>query len=329
MQRTRILLFVTSIILVPLVTYFVILFARGYRLNWQRKQLSPTGLLVATSVPDGAQIYINGQLSSATNTTINLAPATYKVEIKKDGFSPWSKLLKVEAEIVTRATATLFPSVPSFKAITTGGAANPILSQDSTKITFTSGKKTYLLDLSESPLGLINRDAREIASTSSAWKTPTKIDPTPTLSQTMQDILATAAGQLLWSPKENKLLYTATASASIPDDLIRPLPGSSTQPQSRALVEGVTYVYDLEEDRNFTVPAGVSWFPDSAHLLLAEKGKVTIFEYDGQNATVVYAGPMENSFAFPYPSGKQLLILANLSSNSKTSVPNLYAVSLR
>ena len=125
------------------------------------------------------------------------------------------------------------------------------------------------------------------------------------------------------------MLYTATASASIPDDLIRPLPGSSTQSQSRALVEGQTYVYDLEEDRNFAVPTGVSWFPDSAHLLLTEKGKITVLEYDGQNATVVYAGPMENSFAFPYPSGKQLLILANLSSNSKTSVPNLYAVSLR
>jgi len=329
MQRTRILLFVTSIILVPLVTYFVILFARGYRLNWQRKQLSPTGLLVATSVPDGAQIHVNGQLSSATNTTINLSPGTYKIEIKKDGFSPWSKLLKVEAEIVTRGTATLFPSVPSLKAITTSGASAPVLSPDNTKIAFTSGKKLYLLDLTESPLGLINRQAQEIATTSAAWKTPPKVNLLVTLPQTLQDILATAAGNLVWSPKENKLLYTDTASASIPDDLIRPLPGSSTQSQSRALVEGQTYVYDLEEDRNFAVPTGVSWFPDSAHLLLTEKGKITVLEYDGQNATVVYAGPMENSFAFPYPSGKQLLILANLSSNSKTSVPNLYAVSLR
>ncbi len=284
---------------------------------------------MATSLPDGAQIHLNGQLSSATNTTLNLPPATYRVEIKKDGFSPWTKTLKVEAEIVTRAAATLFPSVPSLKAITNAGAANPLLSPDGTKVVFTSGKKAYLLDLNESPLGLINRDAKEIASTASAWKTPTKIDPTPTLPQTMQDILATAAADLVWAPKENKLLYTATASASIPEDLIKPLPGSSFQPQSRTLVEGETYVYDLEEDRNFKVPSGVSWFPDSAHLILTEKGKIIILEYDGQNATVVYAGPMENTFAFPYPSGKQLLILANLSSNSKTSVPNLYAVSLR
>ncbi len=332
-MRTRILLFLSSIILVPLCTYFVILFARGYRLNWQRKQLSPTGLLVATSSPDGAQIHLNGQLSSATNTTINLPPATYKVEIKKDGFSPWTKTLRVEAEIVTRAAATLFPSVPSLKAITSSGAINPVLSPDGTKIVFTSGKKSYLLDLSESPLGLINRDAREITSTSSAWKTPTKIDPLPTLPQTIQDILATAAANLVWSPKENKLLYTATASASIPDDLIKPLPGSSTQAQARDLQAGQLYVYDLEEDRNFAVPPGVTWFPNSYHLLKTEKGKVTIMEYDGQNPTIVYAGPMENSFAFPYPSGKQLLILVNLRSPSEArqgeGVANLYAVSLR
>lgn len=336
MQRTRILLFLTSLILVPLCTYFVILFARGYRLNWQRKQLSPTGLLVATSLPDGAQIFLNGKLSSATNTTLNLSPGTYKVEIKKDGFSPWNKTLKVEAEIVTRATATLFPSVPSFKAITNSGAANPFLSPDGTKVAFISGKKSYLLDLSESPLGLINREAKEIATTSAAWIIPTAEQSAKTatlranaLHPIMQEILATAAANLLWAPKENKLIYTATTSATISDNLIRPLPGSSTQSQFRTLVSGETYVYDLDEDRNFKVPFGVTWFPDSAHLILTEKGKVTILEYDGQNATVVYAGPMENSFAFPYPSGKQLLILANLSPNSKTSVPNLYAVSLR
>ena len=334
-MRSRILLFLTGLILVPVCTYFVILFARGYRPDFTRRSLQPTGLLVLKSLPDGAQIYINSKLTSATDTTINLTPGTYKVEIKKQGFSVWAKTLQVDAEVVTRTVATLFPSVPSFKAITTTGATNPIFSPDGTKVVFTNlpagrqATKAYLLDLNESPLGLINRDVKEIASTASAWKTPTKIDPLPTLPQTMQDILATAAASLVWAPKENKVMYTATASAIIPDELIRPLPGSSTQTQSRTIIPNGNYVYDLEEDRNFAIPAGVTWFPDSYHLLKAEKGKVTVLEYDGTNSTVVYSGPMEDAFAFPYPSGKQLLILANLSANSKTSVPNLYAVSLR
>lgn len=334
-MRTRILLFLLGLVLVPSLTYLVILFARGYRPNFANRELRPTGILVATSLPNGAQVLVNNQLKSATDTSLNLDPGTYQVEIKKQGFSPWTKTLQIEAEIVTRATTTLFPAVPSLKAITSSGAANPILSPDGTKVVFTSGKKSYLLDLSESPLGLINREAREIATTSAAWTIPTAEQLAKTaalranvLHPAMLEVLATAAANLLWSPKENKLLYTATTSATIPNDLIKPLPGSSTQIQSRTLVGGETYVYDLEEDRNFKVPSSVSWFPDSSHLVLVEKSKVTILEYDGQNATIVYAGPMENGFAFTYPSGKQLLILTNLNPTT-TSSPNLYAVSLR
>ena len=137
---------------------------------------------------------------------------------------------------------------------------------------------------------------------------------------------------LIWSPKENRLLYTAPSSAIIPDNLIRSLPGSSTQPQSRALTAGKTYVYDVEEDRNFELSlfAGknLAWFSDSAHLIHTKDGQVTIIEYDDTNKTVVYAGPMGPDFALPYPSGKQLLILTNLNP-TPTSPPNLYAVSLR
>src|SRR3989344_9021614 len=121
---SRILLFLTGFILVPVCTYFVILFARGFRLDFTRRSLQPTGLLVLKSLPDGAQIYLNSKLTSATDTTVNLTPGTYKVEIKKQGFSVWTKTLQVDAEVVTRAVATLFPSVPSFKAITTTGATN-------------------------------------------------------------------------------------------------------------------------------------------------------------------------------------------------------------
>jgi hypothetical protein len=183
----------------------------------------------------------------------------------------------------------------------------------------------------------------------------------------LKNIIATSAADLVWSPRENKLLYTATASAQIPDLLIHPLPGSSTQSQNRTLIPQHYYVYDLEEDRNFEIgqlpsptpapkknksslsssavdpfstlaslysphPSGWSWFPNSQHLIRVDDKKVTVIEYDGQNSTVIYAGPLEGHFAFPYPSSKQLLILANMSdslSPSAISLPNLYAVTLR
>lgn len=381
MARTRILLFLTSLILVPIGTYAAILFARGYRPNFQARTIEPTGLLRATSLPEGAQVYVNGQLKTATDNTLTLPPETYTVEIKKAGFSPWKKQLAIEAEVVTRASATLFPSVSSLKAITSSGASLPTLSPDGTKVAFfqtaTASANIYVLDLSESPLGLLNRDPRPVGNIENLklkignliWSPDSKqilVQATPSayladlstqqfkptlnstailsdwqklqttrdaqksalLPEKLRGLLASSAANLVWSPKENRLLYTATASATIPDNLIRPLPGSSTQLQSRTLVEGQTYVYDLEEDRNFQVPSGTFWFSDSSHLVKVEKNKITILEHDSANATIVYAGPMENSFVFPYPSGSQLLILTNLNQNT-SPFPNLYAVSLR
>ncbi len=375
-MRNRILLFLLSLILVPSLTYFVILFARGYRPNPTTGKVSPTGLLAATSVPDGAQILINGQLRSATNTTIDLEPGTYKIEFKKDGYSPWQKTLQVQAGVVTKAAASLFPSVPSLKAITSAGAAVPALTPAANQVAFLRPEgnlsNLYIIDLSESPLGSINRDAKILTSlpkndyqltwspdgkqilatastsaylslltgqtiataTTSAWIAQQKAIDTPrlaTLPIVLRDILASSSANMIWSPRENKIMYTATTSAIIPDNLVKPLPGSNSQPQSRNLLPKNIYVYDLEEDRNFQVGKigdQLSWFPDSGHLVKTEANKVTIIEYDSTNPTVVYAGPMVNGYAFPYPSGKQLLILTNLNPAS-TTVPNLYAVSLR
>lgn len=411
--RTRVLLTAFSAIVVIIGAVAVILFAKGYRPNFNQKEISPNGLLVAQSYPDGASIYLNSQLKSATDTSLTLSPGNYTVEIKKDGFSSWKKSLVVEAEIVTRATAWLFPSVPSLKAITSSGAQTPVPSPDGSKVAFIQPAKPLpdqtlpqlmVLDLSESPLGLINRDpkslaplpalspsagyhliwspdSRQILAVSSASAQLVDLSPAKTTPATdrittllnswqqdqsqketqkfaslplqLQNILATSAAQLIWSPKENRLLYTATASAAIPDRLISPLPGSSTQPQTRQLTPGHIYVYDLEEDRNFlvdttTLPSpsplphlqitptltlplkntGWLWFPTSHHLYKVENNRITIKEYDNTNPTVVYSGPMSGSFATAYPSSKQLLILANLNPDP-SPLPNLYALSLR
>ncbi len=383
-MRQRILLFLATLILVPLLTYSVILFARGYRPSPSGGgSLQPTGILAANSLPEGAQLYINSRFKSATNTNLNLPPGSYEIEIKKDTYFPWKKTVEIKAEEVTRASAILFPTIPALKAITTTGASSPTLSPDGTKIAFiqTSNNLSniYILDLNDSPLGILNRDPKQIAtlinvstitwspdskqivlSASSAaylvdinnpsqqttnvsarlvallrdWeqtRSTREAQKFSTLPMPVQVTLATSAANLVWSPKENKVMYTATSSATIADNLIRPLPGSSTQAQSRHTTPGNIYVYDTEEDRNFKISsasAKLAWFPTSNHLVELQQSKVTVLEYDGGNPTVVYMGPMENGYAFPYPSSRQLLILANLNPTiSKLS--NLYAVSLR
>lgn len=411
MTQKRLIFFLLVTFFVGLGGYTAIQLAKGYKFDFTRRSFRPTGLLVATSVPDGAQIYLNGKLTSATNNTISLSPSTYGVEIKKEGYAPWKKTLKVEQELVVKTDAWLFPMVPDFRALTFTGAANPLISPDGTKIVYQVANSKFpeknglwVLDISDGPLGLtkepkqIARSApqgRDFAETALRWSLDSRqilvtflqenflLDPgsfTPaiqlvditdklttiktqwekenSLKKTDQlvklppelvQILGQKAQDVLFSPDETKILYTATASATIPEKLIPPLPGSSTQPQERILKPNQTYVYDIKEDRNFLITdrkvdigsllsvgekttkdlsPTLTWFPTSRHLLMVQKDKIQILEYDDTNWVTVYASSYQFPFAFPYPAGNKLLILTNLSTTPDSSA-NLYAINLR
>lgn len=159
----------------------------------------------------------------------------------------------------------------------------------------------------------------------------------------LESILERKASAILFSPDEDMVLYIASGSATIPDELIKPLPGSSTQKQERNMENGNTYVYDIKEDRNFLIDSEdqliieggfislaerrLSWLPTSRHLILAEKEKVIIMDYDGTNRQTVYAGSYVAPNAFPTLSTDRLIILTNLGANS--SPPNLYSLSIK
>lgn len=418
--RTRLLTFIAGLIIVPVGTVLAVMFAKGYRPDLQKGQITVSGILSAHTYPENAQIIINGQpASSVTNANLNLPPGQYTVEFKKEGYSAWKKDLLIEKEIVTTATAVLFPTVAALKPINYQPAYLVTLSPDGTKVVYLSQtNQIYSLDLSESPLGILNRDSRLIGALppglsrsafQSTWSPDSRFiliaDPTTfknaspsayfidpnnqrissaassvvyllqswkdrritlqaqmfnTLPPALKPVLATASADLVWSPRENKLLYTATASAALPDKIKPPLPGSNTQLQNRQLQPGRVYVYDLEEDRNFQIDEivpvtptpkktkaktsqtvsnqvslpnnGWSWFPTSSHLYRVRNNQVTITEYDGQNPTIVYSGPLYENTAIPYPSGKQMLLLTRFETTpaaSSSAEPSLYALTLR
>ena len=188
----------------------------------------------------------------------------------------------------------------------------------------------------------------------------------------MQQVATQSADLVFFSPDEEMLMYTATASAAIPENLIPPLPASSTQLENRNLEPGSIYVYHIEEDKNFLISEGfgtpgvqspvgselrrssepsisltalsrryspfktqtIQWFPDSRHLikvledLPTQAGKIDIIEYDNTNHQTIYAGPFENAFAYPWPNGNRLIILASLNGGSNLP-PNLYSINLK
>lgn len=199
--------FFSFLIIGILVTATIILigFGRGYRPDFEKKTISPTGLLVASSDPTGAQIWLDGSLKSATNTTLTLAPGWYQVRLIKEGYLPWEKKLQIQGEVVSETQALLFPSTPALVPITTTGVIAPSLSPDGTKIVYAvpfppekmdspAEKQTksglWILNLVLSPLGF-RQDPQILARSTQT--------------------LDFSSGTLSWSPDSKQVLVTIGA----------------------------------------------------------------------------------------------------------------------
>ncbi len=136
--------------------------ARGYRFDLDNKTIEPTGILVASSSPDGGKIYINGELKGATNSNITLQPGTYEIDIKKEGYVSWEKSITIKRELIIKIEALLFPQNPSLSPITSLGItkASSSLSTDKIILFSESGDPEkdgiYLFENTRNPLSIIN-----------------------------------------------------------------------------------------------------------------------------------------------------------------------------
>lgn len=380
----------STFIIVGIFGVVAILYARGFRLqnNKDTIALGPTGLLVANSDPTGAQVFVEGELKTATDNSISLPPGTYNVTIKKEGFLGWEKDITIEKEAVTQVDAFLVSAAPSLTALTFSGAINPTASEDFSKIAYVVPTAAdnieraglWIMETVNLPLGFnrdprritdgdltgatyeFSPDAREILLTTSSgtyllnvseftpqtarinilaqvqtikaeWqeirttRLAAKIAPLP---DEIESVFAKSTSGILFSPDENRILFTATAQAQIPEDKVPKLPGSSTQPQERQLTQGKKYVYDIREDRNFAVGNSeeiVYWVSNSLNLIIPEENKITITDYDGTNKKTVYSGSYVFPVSYPSTNVNRLLLLTNYGASD--SLTNLYWLSLK
>ena len=195
----KIVLPIVIVIFLLIGTVIAVLYGKGYRFGFTngRPDLSGTGLLVATSLPDGAQVLINGHLTTATDNTINLSPGTFNVKIVKQGYFPWEKTLEIKKEVVTKAEALLFPIAPKLESITTTGVQNPVLDPSLIKIAYTVSSQAatikdgvYILDMSNRPILTLQGSSTQIAT-----------DSFNTFSK----------ARLAWSPDGSQLMATISA----------------------------------------------------------------------------------------------------------------------
>lgn len=390
-NKIRIILTITTIVVVATLASIVGKYAKGYRFDPQTLKFVPNGILVVNATPSASEVYVDGEFQTATDATIRLAPGTYDVRVQKEGYIAWNKRLTIEKEVVTEANVELFRSAPSLTAITFSGVVNPIPSDDHTRIAFSVPPSTdngqeksglWVMETSNLPLGF-SRDPKRITDgdlTKATWQwspngneillttnlgsyvlnsgefTPqaqrvniasTKEEilkewnadrakkleaKVKSLPQEIQDLFTNKVSKVEFSPDDDKALYTASGSATLDNELIKMVPGASTQKQERDIKPGRTYVYDIKEDRNFLIekdPSNmlISWFATSNHVLIAEKGNVSIMDIDGTNKQSIYSGAYEAPNAFPTLNTDRILILTDLGGGAP--FPNLYSLSVK
>ncbi len=393
---------VALISLLIIITTVAIFFASGYRLTREdgKTFVEGTGVIVFTSRPDGARVYVNNHLTTATDNTINLQPGEYDIRIEKDGYFSWHKKINVKQGEVSQANALLFPSTPKLDPLTTTGALNAASDETNSLISYVVNGSLarrngiYLMNMSSRPIlpigGLSTQltdntiadfsnatltfspDGDQLlASVSGEFGNAYYIMNTSSFSETPQDVTQTIFQiQAQWeqeriaeqerqartlhsklrpfytqhfknaqiAPENDRILYTASGSATLPIIISPRLKGTNSTPEVREIKDGNIYSYDIKEDRNYllweknddstssAVPK-FSWHPSSRHLFYVDEGKVNIMEFDGQNNTTVYAGPFLEDFVTVWPDGSNLVILTNL--NIPGAPYNLYKVSLK
>lgn len=192
---------VTAMVLL-VVTTGLFLYTSGYRLakpvnnsSNNQIQVRRTGMIGAKSIPDGANVYLNGELTTATDDTIsNLRPQEkYVLTIRKSGFVEWRKEIEVFPELVTDITAVLVSMTPRLEPLTNTGASHPAMSPSLSKIAFFSSDSEapgiWVIPLANVGLDLFKSNANNI------------------LEDTLYNQFSKGTN-IEWSPDEKQLLIT-------------------------------------------------------------------------------------------------------------------------
>ncbi|MBI3379845.1 PEGA domain-containing protein [Candidatus Gottesmanbacteria bacterium] len=151
----------------------------------------------------------------------------------------------------------------------------------------------------------------------------------------LSSFLKNNTSDIEFSADNSKILYLATASATLSVVLSPPVIGTNSTDEARIIDPRQYYVYDLKEDKNFKIADQKSlkdaskpfWYTDSKRIIMIENISITIIDYDGTNKRTIYSGPFEDNIVYPWSSQGKLVILTNL--NKPKALPDLYEVDIR
>lgn len=278
-MKNQIIVSVSSILFILIVTAGIILYGKGYRitLGGGKAGFSGTGLLVAKSQPDGAQIFINNHLTTATNNTISLSPDEYDIKIVKQGYFPWEKRIIVKKEVVSKIDALLLTTTPKLESITDSGVTNPVIDPSNTQIAFTVKSSS----IRKNGIYVLNTTSRPILTLQSA-STQIADDTEDSFSQS----------SLAWSPDGKQLLaiisgengnatylLDATSFNQSPKDVTEILTSVTSLWEKQKLDREKSRIEGLKSNLKKAIAEDfkiISWSPDETKILYTASQSATI-----------------------------------------------------
>ena len=196
---------IATLSIILFLTFLSVFYSEGWRLNptlLMRKIsnnnenskieiITKTGMLAVRSIPDGAKVFLDDKLITATDDTISsLNPMSYTLRVEKEGFETWKKDITIYPELVTDITAILISETPRLEPLTNTDVTSFAISSSYNEIAFTTSTEknpgVWILPLSNSPLNILRNSAQ-----------PLIIDTTE---------FSPSKGQIIsWSPDDKEL----------------------------------------------------------------------------------------------------------------------------
>lgn len=399
----RFLLTLLTLIAIGLGALGAFFFVKGYTFSPEIGKVVGTGIISVTSVPDGASVYLDGHLVTATNANISqLEPKEYQVKVLKESFIPWEKKVKVSKGMVEELKISLFPAIPTIYPLTFNGVVAPAISSDGGKLAFTvpltedpQAKQkggVWVWTMSSQPISF-NRGGQpqqivasgpsfDFSKASLKWSPDSKQllvsiqqgglegkayernflvpidqntsisnlrDTTPTLTSLMNEWqedqkikdraallsitdlsvkkIASEAGNLVdnnqklkWSPDESKFMVVKGAATK----------GTTGGGEDKLHNTAKVYSLSTEKPASYDLPQALDyhWLPNSRHIILVQKDKIEISEFDGGNVATIYAGSFDPLFIFPWPDSSRIVVLSSHPTPT-ASTPNLFGINLK
>jgi len=95
--------YICAVIAFLVIASYAVLFATGYKYDWQNHAFKKTGFILIETYPKDATVTVAGRhITKMTPVTVKrLLPGNYLVEINKLDYRPWQAVLEVKSGLVT------------------------------------------------------------------------------------------------------------------------------------------------------------------------------------------------------------------------------------